>query len=141
MLIESLPKVELHCHLEGCFRPATIREIGGTIGLDVPLDPEAFRREWLITEPVQNLELALRKFANIQSIWASTEIIERLTYEACEDACAQNLRILELRYSPDFIASGHERLSFEAIPGAIVRGVEDPAKVLLGLADVLAHDR
>jgi len=124
MIIESLPKVELHCHLEGCFRPATIREMGRTIGLDVPLDPEAFRREWLITEPVQNLELALRKFANIQSIWASTEIIERLTYEACEDACAQNLRILELRYSPDFIASGHERLSFDAIHGAIVRGVE-----------------
>jgi len=123
MIIESIPKVELHCHLEGCFRPDTIREVGRTLGLDVPSDPETFRREWLITEPVHNLELALRKFANIQSIWASTEIIERLTCETCEDARAQGIRILELRYSPDFIASGHDGLSFDAIHDAIIRGV------------------
>jgi adenosine deaminase len=124
MIIEAIPKVELHCHLEGCFRPETIREIGRTLGLDVPSDPEVFRREWLITEPVRNLELALRKFANVQSIWASPEIIERLTCETCEDARAQGLRIVELRYSPDFIAEGRAGLRFAAIHEAIVRGIE-----------------
>jgi adenosine deaminase len=125
--VEALPKVELHCHLEGCFRPDTVREIGRTIGVDVPRDGATFRREWLITEPAGNLELALRKFANIQSIWASEEAIERLTCEACEDARAQGLRILELRYSPDFIAEGHARLGVDAIHRAIVRGVERAA--------------
>jgi adenosine deaminase len=120
----TLPKVELHCHLEGCFRPGTIREVGRTLGIEVPSDPETFRRDWLITEPMQDLAVALRKFANIQSVWGSEEAIERLTAEACEDARHQNIRILELRYSPDFIAEGHPQLTFEKIHRAIVRGVE-----------------
>jgi len=123
MHIQSMPKAELHCHLEGCFRPATVRDVGRTLGIDVPADPEAFRREWLITEPMNNLAVALGKFARIQSIWGSEEIIERLTCEACEDGRAQGIRILELRYSPDFIAEGHPGLSFERIHRSILRGI------------------
>lgn len=123
MNIQSLPKVELHCHLEGCFRPETIREVGRVLGIDVPADPAAFSRDWLITEPMNNLSVALAKFANIQSIWGSEEVIERLTYEACEDARAQGTRILELRYSPDFIAEGHRALGFETIHRSILRGI------------------
>ena len=118
-----IPKVELHCHLEACFQMQTVKEIGQTLGLDIPDDPEIFRQEWLITEPVDNLELALKKFANIQKLWGSEETIERLTYEACEYGVEQNIRILELRYSPDFIRAANPRLSFEKIHEAVVRGV------------------
>ena len=120
---KNIPKVELHCHLEACFQPQTVKEIGQTLGLDIPEDPDVFRQEWLITEPVDNLELALKKFANIQKLWGSEETIERLTYEACEYGVEQNIRIFELRYSPDFIRAANPRLSFEKIHKAIVRGV------------------
>ena len=120
---KNIPKVELHCHLEACFQPQTVKEIGQTLGLDIPDDPEVFRQEWLITEPVDNLELALKKFANIQKLWGSEETIERLTYEACEYGVEQNIRIFELRYSPDFIRAANPRLSFEKIHEAVVRGV------------------
>ena len=120
---KNIPKVELHCHLEACFQLQTVKEIGQTLGLDVPEDPEVFKREWLITEPVDNLELALKKFANIQKLWGSEETIERLTYEACEYGVEQNIRIFELRYSPDFIRAANPRLSFEKIHEAVVRGV------------------
>ena len=120
---KNIPKVELHCHLEACFQLQTVKEIGQTLGLDVPEDPDVFRQEWLITEPVDNLELALKKFANIQKLWGSEETIERLTYEACEYGVEQNIRILELRYAPDFIRAANPRLSFEKIHEAVVRGV------------------
>ena len=119
----NIPKVELHCHLEACFQPRTVKDIGQTLGLDIPEDPGVFRREWLITEPVRDLESALKKFANIQKLWGSEETIERLTYEACEYGAGQNIRILELRYSPDFIRGANGSLSFEKIHEAIVRGV------------------
>ena len=115
--------MELHCHLEACFQPRTVKDIGRTLGLDIPEDPGVFRREWLITEPVRDLESALKKFANIQKLWGSGETIERLTYEACEYGVGQNIRILELRYSPDFIRGANSRLSFEQIHEAVVRGV------------------
>lgn len=124
MNIRTLPKVELHCHLEGCFRPETIREVGATLGIEVPADPAIFRRDWLITEPMKNLSVALAKFARIQSIWGSEEAIERLTFEACEYGRAQGIRIFELRYSPDFIAEPHPDLDFEKIHRSILRGVE-----------------
>ena len=88
MNVRTLPKVELHCHLEGCFRPDTVREVGRTLGIEVPSDPATFRRDWLITEPMQDLAVALRKFANIQSVWGSEEVIERLTAVASAAAFA-----------------------------------------------------
>ena len=120
---KNIPKVELHCHLEACFQLQTVKEIGHTLGLDIPDDPGVFRQEWLITEPVDNLELALKKFANIQKLWGSEETIERLAYEACEYGVEQNIRIFELRYAPDFIRAANPRLSFEKIHEAVVRGV------------------
>ena len=100
-----------------------MKDIGQTLGLDIPEDPEVFRREWLITEPVDNVEQALKKFVNIQTLWGSEETIERLAYEACEYGVEQNIRIFELRYSPNFIRGANAGLSFEKIHEAIVRGI------------------
>ena len=61
MNYKEIPKVELHCHLEACFRPATVMEVGETLGLDVPKDPERFHREWLLSAPLENLEVALSR--------------------------------------------------------------------------------
>ena len=123
MNVNDIPKVELHCHLEACFQPQTVKEIGQTLGLDIPEDPEIFKREWLITEPVDNLEQALKKFAHIQILWGSEETIERLTYEACEYGVEQGIKIFELRYSPNFIRGANAKLSFEKIHDAVVRGI------------------
>jgi len=123
-----------------------VREVGRTLGIEVPGDPAIFRRDWLITEPMTDLAKALGKFANIQSIWGSAEVIERLTFEACEDARAQGTRILELRYSPDFIAEGHPGLKFETIHRSILRGLAraehpDIAVGLIGIVRKVLTER
>ena len=58
MNYKEIPKVELHCHLEGCFRPGTVMEVGESLGLDVPNDPDVFHREWLLSSPMENLEVS-----------------------------------------------------------------------------------
>lgn len=121
--MNDLPKIELHCHLEACFRPQTVMEVGRTLGLDIPGDPVVFRRDWLLTRPLPSLEVALARFVDIQRIWCSEEVIERMTFEACEDAVAQGIRVMEFRYAPDFIAAGKPHLNREKIHGAILRGV------------------
>jgi len=124
MNYKDIPKVELHCHLEACFRPGTVMEIGRTLGLDVPQDQERFHRDWLLTQPLENLEVALQRFVDIQRIWCSEEVIERMTFEACEYAAEQGIRIMEFRYAPDFILNGKPHLSFQKIHDAILRGLE-----------------
>jgi len=123
----EIPKTELHCHLEACFRPRTVMEVGKTLGLDIPQNPEVFHREWLLTRPLQNLEVALARFVDIQRIWCSPEVIERMTFEACEDAAEQGIRVMEFRYAPDFIAFGKPHLDREKIHRAILRGVKRAA--------------
>lgn len=125
--LRELPKVELHCHLEACFRPATVMEVGRTLGLDVPQDPRVFHDEWLLSRPLASLEVALARFVDIQRIWCAEEVIERMAFEACEDAAAQGLRLIEFRYSPDFIAFGKPHLDVEKIHRAILRGIGQAA--------------
>lgn len=120
----DIPKVELHCHLEACFRPQTVMEVGRTLGLDIPEDPAVFHRDWLLSRPLENLQVALARFVDIQRVWCSEEVIERMAFEACEDAVGQGTRIIEFRYAPDFIASGKPHLDHEKIHRAILRGVE-----------------
>ncbi len=135
----AMPKVELHCHLEACFRPETVMEIGRTLGLALPTEPERFRSEWLLTEPLANLEIALARFVDIQRIWCSEEVIERMTTEACEYAVEQGIRIMEFRYSPDFIMGGKSGLDMEGIHAAICRGIEaaDTSELAVGLIGIV----
>ncbi len=139
MNYKEIPKVELHCHLEACFRPETVMEVGRSLGLDVPQDPHEFRRNWLLTQPLENLQVALQRFVDIQRIWCSEEIIERMTYEACEYAADQGIRIMEFRYSPDFIASEKPHLTFQKIHDAILRGVSRASEfnVAIGLIGIV----
>lgn len=123
MKVAEIPKVELHCHLEACFRTRTVMEVGKSLGIEIPTDPQRFHNDWLLTRPLENLQVALDRFVDIQRIWCNEEVIERLTFEACEDARAQNIRIMEFRYSPDFIAAGKPGLTFDKIHGAILRGL------------------
>lgn len=139
MNYKEIPKVELHCHLEGCFRAETVMEVGESLGLDVPRDPEVFHRDWLLSSPLENLEVALARFVDIQRIWGTAEVIERMTLEACEDAADQGIRIMEFRYSPDFILGGKPHLSFEKIHEAILRGIDraDCPETAFGLIGIV----
>jgi adenosine deaminase len=98
-------------------------EVGRALKLDVPQDRKRFHDEWLLSKPLENLEIALQRFVDIQRIWCTEEIIERMTFEACEDAVAQGIRIMEFRYAPDFIASDKPHLTFQKIHDAVLRGV------------------
>lgn len=139
MNYKAIPKVELHCHLEACFRPETVMEVGRTLGLDVPQDPERFRRDWLLTQPLDNLDVALKRFVDIQRIWCSEEVIERMTSEACEYAVEQGIKIMEFRYAPDFIAFGKPNLDFARIHDAVLRGVASAAnsELAVGLIGIV----
>lgn len=123
-IIRQKPKIDLHRHLDCSLRWSTVVELNQELGLISSLEMERLRSEFLVTEPMLNLELVLKKFLNTQKLFASQKILERMAFEACEDAFNDGIQILELRYAPSFIAEGGSGLSFEQIHSAIVRGVE-----------------
>lgn len=124
MDIKTLPKVELHRHLELSFRHSTVRELALQHGIEVPASETEFKAKFLVTEPMKDLGAVLNKFLTTQKILSSEEILTRITREAIEDAVGEGIKILELRYAPTFIQGGHEDLTFDQIHQAIVKGVK-----------------
>ena len=120
--LRALPKVELHCHLELTARHSLLKELLAAKGKHI--DDAQFRRELLITEPVGDLPTLLNIFLGHRDLLDSPEVVERMTYECCEDMSANGVRLLELRYAPSFLCDAHPGLSPDAMHGAILRGVE-----------------
>ena len=130
-------KTDLHCHLEACFRHQTLIEIGERVGLPVPTDIQTFKRDYLVASKKKNLAEMIKGFDRVRELWFDREAITRLTREAVEDAAAQNVRLIELRYSPDFIQN-ERNISFETIHGAILEGISSAdAEIAVGLIGIV----
>ena len=99
---KSLPKVELHRHLEGSLRLSTMREIARQYQLDLPYDDmEKFRSLVQVIEGDQyNFQNFLSKFTTLRHFYQSPEIIRQVTREAIADAASDNIRYMELRFTP-----------------------------------------
>lgn len=121
--LHSIPKVELHQHLELSVRHSTLRELAPQFGIDLP-DDRSFRERFIIEKPMKDLGSVLNKFLDTQLLIATEEILERVTFEVCEDAFRNNVRVLELRYAPTFVKYRHDDLSFDQIHEAIVKGAK-----------------
>lgn len=131
----ELPKVELHKHLEGSIRLKTLCELSGKSEQEV-------RKEYLVTEPMNNLAEVLNCFMATQRLLNSYEAIERITYEVVEDAFLENTKLLELRYAPSFIAEGHSHLEFSKIQDAIMNGIkaaQEKYDILVGLIGIIVR--
>jgi adenosine deaminase len=99
---QSLPKVELHRHLEGSLRLETLLDIAQKHDLDLPIkDPGKFSALVQVQEDDPNTALNfLSKFKTLRLFFRTPEIIRRITREAIADAARDNVRYLELRFTP-----------------------------------------
>jgi adenosine deaminase len=96
----SLPKVELHRHLEGSLRFETVRELARAHGMDLPATQELRGMVQIQEDEPLNFQNFLSKFSTLRLFYRSPEIIGRITREAIADAASDNVRYLELRFTP-----------------------------------------
>ncbi len=98
---ESMPKVELHRHLEGSLRLSTLLEIARQQHLPLPQDAESLSRmvQVFIGDPL-HVDNFLHKFQVLRLFYRSPEIIQRISREAVEDAALDQVRYMELRFTP-----------------------------------------
>lgn len=99
-LLERLPKADLHVHLDGSLRPATIVELARERGVPLPADDPEELRPRLSGEGSRNLEEYLERFETILSVLQDADALERAAFELAEDAASESVRYMEVRYSP-----------------------------------------
>lgn len=97
----SLPKVELHRHLEGSLRLSTMLDIARKHGVTVPVS--MMNLSGLVQVQDQDpltFSNFLDKFKTLRLFYRSPDVIHRVTREAVEDAAKDHVRYLELRFTP-----------------------------------------
>jgi adenosine deaminase len=133
--IEQLPKVELHCHLEGTMRPQTLVELASRNGLELPSGAGQTDLTELFT--YVSLDDFLRVFWLVQSALVTRDDWTRLAYESVVDAAAHGRVYAEVFFTParhlasgqrlaDIIAGIDEGMAeAEAVTGSRVRLIAD----------------
>jgi len=99
-LIQRLPKAELHVHLDGSVRPQTLLDLAREQGVKLPADEINALAHYMHVTDARNLVDYLARFEVTLSVMQTPEALERCTYELIADGAAENVRYMEIRYSP-----------------------------------------
>ncbi len=129
--IQSLPKAELHLHIEGTLEPELMLALAARNGIILPYDSvEALRAAY----DFGNLQDFLDLYYQGMSVLQAEEDFYDLTWAYMERAAAENVRHAEIFFDPQ----GHtERgIAFTTVIDGIHRALTD-AEVKLGLTSRL----
>jgi len=120
-----LPLIDLHRHLDGNVRLATILELGRQHNILLPGNSiESLRPHVQVTEVMPDLVSWLAKLNWMIAVLGDYDACRRIARENVEDAAAEGLDYVELRFSPYFMA-GPNKLDPVSVVEAVVAGIEE----------------
>lgn len=113
--LRALPKLELHCHLEGSVPAATAVDLARRNGITLPsMDPATLYE-------FADLEGFLDVYQAVSRAMVSAQDFATVTYESLADAVkAGNLRYREVAFNP----TNHPGLDYGEMLAGIVDGIE-----------------
>lgn len=124
MIDEEIPLIDLHRHLDGNIRPATIWQLAEKNNIALPCATfEKFLPYVQIQDSEANLLAFLKKLDWGVQVIKKLDDVKRIAYENVEDAFMAGLHYAELRFSPFYIAMTHQ-LPIVDVVAAIIDGIE-----------------
>ena len=127
-LLQRLPKVELHCHLDGSLRIPTILDLAKQDKVILPTsNSDKLSKLLVIGKTRGSLEDYIKRFNITLSVMQTPAALRRTTYELIEDVAKENVRYIEIRYSPILHTKKGMSLgeSVEAVRKGLERGRKD----------------
>ena len=104
----DIPKIEIHCHLEGAIRTQTIIDIAREYNLKLPsYEVIELDRHVKVYDQLRDLQAVLEAFDIFQNSITSPAVFERIAWELFEDCAKQNIKLFEVRFSPDWAFHSH----------------------------------
>ena len=127
-LLKRLPKVELHCHLDGSLRVPTILDLAKKDKVTLTTSSsEELSKLLVIGKTRGSLEDYIKRFDITLSVMQTPQALNRTAYELIEDVAKENVRYIEIRYSPILHTGKGMTMgeSVEAVRNGLKRGQKD----------------
>jgi adenosine deaminase len=123
-IIQSIPKVLLHDHLDGGVRPATIVELAKETGYrGLPTTDHDELARWFHRGARRgSLPLYLEGFAHTCGVMQTEEALERVSYEMMQDMHKDGVVYVETRFAPVFHTE--KGLHWDEVLKAVLKGLE-----------------
>jgi len=121
---KKLPKTDLHVHLDGSLRPETILELAERDEADI--GAKSLKELEKVLQPGkthESLTEYLKAFDLTLKVLQTEESLYRVAYELAEDCAKENVRYIEVRYSP--ILHTQKGLPVSTILEAVIEGLKD----------------
>jgi adenosine deaminase len=126
-VFQRLPKADLHVHLDGSLRLETILDLAEKNGVRLPAsDVDGLREAIGCGRHFGSLVDYLKGFAITLEVMQTEDALERIAFELAEDAHLENVRYMEVRYSP--MLHTERGLKLAAVVEAVLEGLDRAAK-------------
>lgn len=120
--LRRLPKTDLHVHMDGSLRMRTLWNLSRERGIRIARSIEDLRRKVMVGPRVKNLEDYLEVFDITLKVMQDEEALTRVAYELAADAARENVRYMEIRYSP--LLHLEQGLTMADTVDAVLRGLK-----------------
>ncbi len=124
--IHKIPKTDLHLHLDGSLRLASLIEMAKATGVSLPSYEEEGLNELVFKPRYANLGEYLAGFAYTVGVLQTPENLERAAFELAEDAYNEGVRYIEVRFAPQLHVTHATEIG--AVVCAVSRGLEQAKK-------------
>jgi adenosine deaminase len=143
MIDPNLPLIDLHRHLDGNVRLATILELGQQHNIPLPADNLQGLRPFIqVTEPQADIRAYFQKFNWMVSVFADYDACRRVAFENVLDASAEGIDYIELRFSPWFMAEPHNLDPYgvvEAVIDGVDAGIAEAEEIQVNLLGIISR--
>lgn len=123
--LRSIPKTELHVHLDGSLRIPTLIELAKKAKVKLPSYSEAGLRDKVFKDKYRDLPDYLAGFAYTCAVMQTPENMERIAYELIQDHLEEGVRYVEIRFAPQLHM--HEHFTMEQVLRAVCKGADRAA--------------
>ncbi len=121
--IRSLPKIDLHCHLDGSVRTQTMLDLALRQNYNLPADNVEELRKYVRVPPdCKSLSEFLERFNVFYPLLKTPYALERVTYELLRDCSYENTKYMEIRFAP--VLQKTENFPVPEVIESVLKGLE-----------------
>lgn len=125
--LKAIPKIDLHCHLDGSLSRACVQKLAGRAVL---------AEELQVSDDCEDLKTYLEKFELPVSLLQTEASLKKAVYDVIQNAAAEQVCYMEIRFAP--MLSVQNGLSCEQVIAAALAGLEEAQKVYPVKAQMIA---